>query len=70
MTRYEWNMYQKQKEYKLSDYSDMCGACVHYERIYKDGKIQEHGRCAIKGNYHNSSQKKCKKHFERLVEDV
>lgn len=49
---------------KLKDYTDKCGSCTHYKRMIKDGQVQEHGGCNIKGRliYHNSSQKKCKKY--------
>ena len=47
---------------KSENYLNKCGSCANYERMYKNGQIQEHGRCSIRGNYHNSSQKGCKKY--------
>lgn len=49
---------------KLTDYEGKCGSCAKYERLIKEGKIQERGRCFLRGRYtyHQSSQKACKKY--------
>lgn len=49
---------------KLTDYTDRCGSCAKFSRLIKDGKVQERGRCVLRGKYtyHQSSQKCCLKY--------
>lgn len=36
---------------KLTDYMDKCGSCAKFSRLIKDGKVQERGRCVLRGKY-------------------
>lgn len=55
---------------KLIDYTNKCGSCELFERLIKDGQVQEHGQCNVRGKlkYHNSSQKCCRKY--KPLQDV